>query len=114
MKDIERMAAVVEELIRAHIKHSGEVGEKEDWASILVPELRFAYESGVRGAMTEWQPIETAPKYGVSVLACSRRDVQVLRWVDLDHGGHWGRASHDIPAWQPTHWMPLPNPPKGK
>lgn len=55
----------------------------------------------------EWQPIETAPKDGTHVLGWCR---------------HWGRDVHEVYYWtglnrwqttmQPTHWMPLPDPPK--
>ena len=64
----------------------------------------------------EWQPIETAPRDGTHVL------IYVPGWINgsearyLDDEGwwlanndptdHWGEQQH------PTHWMPLPNPPK--
>ena len=63
--------------------------------------------------MSEWQPIETAPK-----------ETRVLLWVPLDKqkwairsGGYdlyYGRWFYDGPQddHQPTHWVPLPDPPK--
>ena len=56
----------------------------------------------------EWQPIETAPKYQVVLLAG--------RWLS----GRWEVATGEwlISRWpfvgegQPTHWMPLPAPPE--
>lgn len=68
--------------------------------------------------MSEWQPIETAPKSG------SRK----LVWVDLKGMNVNDRSFSDIGCWdgefwrhgymgpkfdpQPTHWQPLPEPPK--
>ena len=75
--------------------------------------------------MNEWQPIETAPKDGT----------KVLLFVDTGyeariHPGKWNDdryAKRPRPYWdylyfqtmdsrdhQPTHWMPLPAPPKGE
>jgi hypothetical protein len=82
--------------------------------------------------MSEWQPIETAPKMR-TVLLCAVTDVaedgRILNWKMAT--GSWqegycnarSRASHFTPwKWdgfqlktydhQPTHWMPLPAPPK--
>ena len=59
--------------------------------------------------MTEWQPIETAPMDGTDVLvwcggpmfiAC----MEVGRWF-------FDRTDHSVKP-LPTHWMPLPLPPK--
>ena len=71
--------------------------------------------------MSEWQPIETAPKDGTWVLACGgildvypAEDVPpmvAVRWQQ-----NWWLVSA-VDAGQllsyerPTHWMPLPAPP---
>lgn len=65
--------------------------------------------------MNEWQPIESAPKDGSSILAwpCySGNGVSQVQWRDMkrtpgrwEH--QWGRG---VPV-EPTHWMPLPKPP---
>lgn len=60
----------------------------------------------------EWQPIETAPHDGTSVLA----------WIPHPHSGWveivwWDGRFFDAARYldtyeQPSHWMPLPDPPK--
>jgi len=66
--------------------------------------------------MMEWQPIETAPKDGSSILTCRYNntfhtwDMAVVSW----NGETW----KVIPTKDyrlsllGTHWMPLPEPPK--
>ena len=65
--------------------------------------------------MMEWQPIETAPKDGSKVLLTDGDRTEIAHW--------WGKAQEGFwEVWtcepfyedfkQPTHWMPLPQPPK--
>lgn len=71
--------------------------------------------------MTDWRPIETAPKDGTTV--------QVALWAWNQVGGQrlycYARYGQGGPHWQevrwdevgekiydPTHWMPLPPPPQ--
>ena len=81
--------------------------------------------------MTEWQPIETAPKDGTGVLLCWAIDadgkpidwrkspktshvfVQVAAWWEGDNAWIVYTDSVQEPAvhFTPTHWMPLPPPP---
>jgi hypothetical protein len=60
----------------------------------------------------DWQPIETAPKDGTRILlwVLSQYDPReaVGRW---DSHGYWAIDYNDVPC-DPTHWMPLPAPPK--
>ena len=69
--------------------------------------------------MTEWQPIESAPKEGYVLLSdgntvCSgfwSHEDEV--WTDgRTHGGGHGCDFYD--DLESTHWMPLPQPPKLK
>lgn len=75
--------------------------------------------------MSEWQPIDTSPKDGTRILAwCvhdnakwareqDRSDWQgpvVASWIE-HNGGGW--MWHGL-AGRFTHWMPLPEPPKGE
>lgn len=66
--------------------------------------------------MDEWQPIETAPKDGRTVLVCvadSHFDPSIAHYEDA-----WGVLQADfsfhILNERPTHWMPLPAPPTGE
>ena len=68
--------------------------------------------------MTEWQPIETAPKDGTPVLlwpfapqdfwAGYAPQEVCLGFNALDEG--WFNPEQRC-AFEPTHWMPLPAPP---
>jgi hypothetical protein len=59
-----------------------------------------------------WQPIETAPKDGSNFLQYSpRRGVTMNHWhaFKTEEGGC---LNHIVFNDMPTHWMPLPEPPK--
>jgi hypothetical protein len=77
--------------------------------------------------MSEWQPIETAPKDGTEVLLAVGGIVDTGNWqaespVGLESGvivdpvlpeGWYGlRGLCPWDGVQPTHWMPLPEPPQ--
>jgi hypothetical protein len=69
--------------------------------------------------MSEWQPIETAPRDGTDVLVY----VPKPHWhypppatpgvFEAWYGyGKWKIDTDDNGTWvEPTHWMPLPSPP---
>lgn len=91
---------------------SGEVAEAA---------VRFALQS-IPAPQGSWQPISTAPRDGTWFLAQGdgrglsgdfENCTFVCTWED-DLGGYtgWQSVPGDYPA-QPTHWMPLPNPPLG-
>ncbi len=73
--------------------------------------------------MTEWQPIETAPKDGSSILIvyiCPLDGPLVKeaqwwkRWYTDETNQGWMLANLDEEYGdyiEPTHWMPLPEPP---
>lgn len=84
--------------------------------------------------MTEWQPMETAPKppegsqkyYGPEMeqkywlLGWDGKHLAIISWNDYwwnEHStGQW-EVIHDAERYtwneyEPTHWMPLPEPPK--
>jgi len=58
--------------------------------------------------VSEWQPIETAPKDGTEVLIYDPSYPKNPMAVD------WYCPHDDTPGWlgTPTHWMPLPAPPQ--
>jgi hypothetical protein len=62
-----------------------------------------------------WRPIETAPKDGTQILGLwvSYLDGQLMQpsyGVVWNEGGSWLEAYDEVS--QPTHWMPLPEPPQ--
>lgn len=62
--------------------------------------------------MTDWRPIETAPRDGTVLLVWreSERGYDHARMgTDWFEGGVWQRSRRLMP---PTHWMPLPSPPE--
>jgi hypothetical protein len=69
--------------------------------------------------MTEWRPIETAPKDGAAILIWPAQSSftgddkisYVVRWNDWKEA--WIEASgEEYDTFYPTHWMPLPLAPK--
>lgn len=67
--------------------------------------------------MSEWQPIETAPKGGTTIIAWCVCPLTGDGWIAADveywePREHWLGVSDGIVS--PTHWMPLPPPPSDK
>lgn len=71
--------------------------------------------------MSEWQDIETAPKDGTWILGWplwsteDREGKYHKRSGEIKYvegAGYWFTMQQTMPAWSPTHWMPLPEPPK--
>lgn len=82
--------------------------------------------------MSEWQDIETAPKDGSAILLAWAIDadgnridwrressnagvfVQVANWRqgERDWSVYCGMIFNPTLHFDPTHWMPIPNPPK--
>ena len=77
--------------------------------------------------MSEWQPIETAPKDGSTILLGNEHGCWAARYRPVYQSGyhpddpwfsmmlnHEYRRKDGILQWAPpTHWMPLPVPPDG-
>ena len=75
----------------------------------------------------KWQPIETAPKDGTEILLLIPLDWQSSTIIEPRIGkgryvatgwftceGWLNRLGQWVNEETPTHWMPLPEPPKGK
>lgn len=68
--------------------------------------------------MSEWKPIETAPRDGTKVLlgrfskGCEHDGrIRVDWWRTHMKAGYTGFGHFNPEYWPPTHWMPLPEPP---
>lgn len=61
-----------------------------------------------------WQPIETAPKDGTLILAAwdKSQAVSIVSYAKEPTGGFFWLTDDDCFVSTPTHWMPLPEPPK--
>lgn len=65
----------------------------------------------------DWQPIATAPKDGTAFLGWSPygKWMQLFSWTPGYRGSYWASETCMGVTWdrnhQPTHWMPLPDPP---
>jgi hypothetical protein len=77
--------------------------------------------------MSDWQPIETAPKDGTIIIGHEPRfgiygGALGMVWIPphtrmfhghkIEHEGYWGSAVHNVHVCKPTHWMPFPELPK--
>ena len=69
--------------------------------------------------MSQWQPIETAPRDGEAFLACDWRTKDSQEVVFYYPGDNpdfiWGQTENDYRLHKDrfTHWMPLPALPTG-
>lgn len=66
-------------------------------------------------AAVQWPPIETAPKDGSVIWAFNGEQAR-MKWVSGDNYALWiwddcALSDIDPSPEQPTHWMPLPEPP---
>lgn len=82
----------------------------------LWPTLEALITLARRGLASQWQPIETAPKDGTRILVY-RKGAKRYPLVSVDSFESvkwpWPPCWYHSPSdEQPTHWMPLPEPPK--
>ena len=65
--------------------------------------------------MTEWKPIETAPKdLQPIILYMPYLDEPENYQIGYWNSGRWENCIDSMYELKPTHWMPLPIPPKKK
>lgn len=78
-----------------------------------------AYAIAAIEALDKWQPIETAPKTSKSIMVycADRKNTYIVNWGKCN--GFLGKdcwkifgGSSDLSYEEPTHWQPLPEPPK--
>ena len=64
--------------------------------------------------MSEWKPIKTAPKDGTRVLLYDADGTSIGHYsVHRRISSEYGWLGEDgFPLVNPTHWQPLPDPPK--
>jgi hypothetical protein len=60
----------------------------------------------------QWQPIDTAPKDGTTILGWECDEILLVAYC-VDDKWIWMNFMSDHTSWSPnpTHWMPLPAPP---
>lgn len=81
----------------------------EEWCSMLHEKVERLEKE------REWQPIDTAPKDGTGFLAASPDFISEGNWHISTCWWLWGEQKYQMCSSQviPTHWQPLPPPPKG-
>lgn len=61
--------------------------------------------------MSEWQTIDTAPKHGRPIIGYAPQPANVPGGQEVGETWWQGDKWACFPICQPTHWMPLPEPP---
>lgn len=90
------------------------IAEGREECSELAAEIAEAVSRHFAGLADGWRDIATAPKDGTPILVyCPFQSPNcvVVKWRDVRQG--WVNASSfGLITSEPTHWMPLPPPPK--
>ena len=90
-----------------------ELGYKE--CATILRALSAALTASQAETAAAWQPIETAPRDGTKFLAYEQRNVLYYPcWWNCDFTNWEGWQDDWDSEPEPSHWMPLPLPPKGK
>src|SRR5690606_22522039 len=73
-----------------------------------------AWQAEWNARSDRWMPIESAPKDGTLILAYqeSSGGTGVVSWANSPGDGVWLIDAYGAGWMYPTHWMPLPQPPK--
>jgi len=116
----------LEKMLEAHLKLS-KLGNGPFAREALWP-IRALLDAPSEPMPVGWQPIETAPKDGTDILGMYMHiETQIVHnifWLDNeyepDENGWWTYEYSEVSRmkledWMtPTHWMPLPDTPKGE
>jgi uncharacterized protein DUF551 len=94
-------------------KRRDEFGYQREYHEIRA-DLTAALTPFEEGGMSDWQPIESAPKDGTRVLCsfCKGEAPEVLYFSQGMWYSELEREGQSSFIFQPSHWMPLPEPPK--
>lgn len=108
---VQKLVGALEGMLNRYVElvESGDAGKWDAEAEPDVIAARAALSEAKAGG---WQPIETAPKDGTSILGywlggqhdCAIHATKFIR-------GRWWATNEDFPQREPTHWQPLPAPP---
>jgi hypothetical protein len=88
----------------------------KDRSLMVESAIATALQEAAEGA---WQPVETAPRDEMILALCFEDYPQAVHWdQEIDYGSKgirqiWRSVLTDRFV-MPTHWMPLPTPPKGE
>lgn len=98
-----------------------------DFPGDIMRDKMMQLERELNATIIKWQPIETAPRNGLSIIIRSSGNrLAIARWEEMRFvgtgwmvfvpcNGGWGNGTDTfiyLKEDQPTHWMPLPKPPK--
>ena len=110
--EVDRILAWVYSASRVYhsTEHWNEPEDKEAKNSLTYVELiqkaaNTVARTRAAALIPQWQPIETAPKDGTSLLLLGSGGVWIAEW----DGKYWYAGDNFVDF--PSHWMPLPPPP---
>lgn len=97
------MSDIVERLKKFEVKHA--LSADKHVSNLM---LEAIAEIKRLRALTEWRPIETAPKDGRVILAVDRNGWREMWWKTngTDYADYWQDQYDSEP--EPTRWLPLP------
>lgn len=122
-KEKEQIEKLAISLFDTHYNYAGNwKWEKENITSVYEYWRKLAKAAiAAMKPQESWQPIETAPKNGTNILVWWPNEFHcplVAHWNNGKYNGD--KIGWKLTAWsnsketEPTHWMPLPQPPKQK
>ena len=98
------------------IDRKGKVSTDPDAHVMPCDGVKDAYDEYIRADLVPtWQPIETAPKDGTSILICTEgmKSPWSARWEKMRRvPDRWVSAGIGAVPFDPSFWQPLPTPPE--